>query len=91
MLQQDFLEWAKREVHSYAMQHRTSALSGNDIPLTVDDIFVVWYCKTLQNHKALLVTPLPDGMYFEFTYSGDRDEAYLDAYRKVENRVVHHD
>lgn len=91
MTQQEFLPWAKREVHTYAMQHRTHALSGNDVPLLVDDVFVVWYCKTLQNHKALLSTPLPDGMYYEFTYNGDKDEAYLDAYRKVENRVVHHD
>ena len=88
MLQQDFLEWAKREVHSYAMQHRQSALSGNDIPLTVDDIFVVWYCKTLQNHKALLGSSQVSGAYFEFTYNGDKDEAYLDVYGKHENVVV---
>ena len=53
-----------------------------------EDVFIVWYCKTLQNHKALLSTTLYDGMYYEFTYNGDKDEAYLDAYKKWENRVV---
>ena len=43
-------------------------------------------CKVLQNNKALLSTPLPDGMYYEFTYNGDKAMAYLDAYKKFENR-----
>lgn len=91
MTEQEFIAWARREVHTYAMQHRQSSLTGNEQPLLPEDVYVVWCCKTLQNNKALLSTPLPDGMYYEFTYNGDKDEAYLDAYRKVENRVVHHD
>ena len=31
--------------------------------MTAVDVFVVWYCKSLQNHKALLSTPVSDGMY----------------------------
>ena len=49
-------------------------------------VFVVWYCKTLQNFKALLSTTLFDGMYYEVTYNGDKDEIYLDAYKKFENK-----
>ena len=50
------------------------------------EVFVVWQCKTLQNHKALLSTTLHDGMYYECTYNGDKQELYLDAYKKFENR-----
>lgn len=50
-----------------------------------DEVYVVWYCKSLQNHKALLSTPAPDGMYYEFTYNGDRNELYMDAYKKWKN------
>lgn len=57
-------------------------------PMIKDDVYVVWYCKTLQHHKALLSTPAPDGMYYECTYNGDRDELYLDAYKKFENRCI---
>jgi hypothetical protein len=50
-----------------------------------EDVYVVWYSKTLQNAKALLSTPLPDGMYYEITYNGDKDEIYFDAYKKFHN------
>lgn len=48
-------------------------------------VYVVWCCKTLQNQKALLSTDLPDGMYYEVTYNGDKNELYLDAYKKMKN------
>ena len=53
--------------------------------MAAEDVYVVWYCKTLQNHKALLSTPVLDGMYYEITYNGDRNELYFDAYKKWEN------
>lgn len=53
--------------------------------VTAEDVYVVWFCKTLQNWKALLSTDIPDGMYFEVTYNGDKKEAYLDAYKKIRN------
>jgi len=54
--------------------------------ITIDDVFVVWYCKTLQNAKVLLSTVVSDGMYYELTYNGDKNELYLDAYKKWENK-----
>ena len=45
-------------------------------------------CKALQNHKALVSTPRPDGMYYELTYNGDKRELYFDAYKKFENRCI---
>lgn len=56
--------------------------------ISIDDVFVVWSCKTLQNFKALLSTTVPDGMYYEITYNGDKDEFYLDAYKKWENVCI---
>ena len=53
--------------------------------ITLDDVFVVWFCKTLQNWKALVSTTVPDGMYYEVTHNGDKGETYLDAYKKWEN------
>lgn len=40
------------------------------VKITKKDVFVVWYCKTLQNAKALLSTTVSDGMYYELTYNG---------------------
>lgn len=58
------------------------------VEITKDDVFVVWSCKTLQNHKALVSTTVSDGMYYEFTYNGDKNELYMDAYKKWENKCI---
>lgn len=56
--------------------------------LTVDDVYIVWWSKTLQNWKALLSTTVSDGMYYEVTYNGDKQETYIDAYKKWKNKRV---
>lgn len=48
-------------------------------------LFIVWKCKALQNWKYLISSTLLDGMYYEVTYNGDKEEWYLDAYKKFEN------
>jgi Family of unknown function (DUF6275) len=53
--------------------------------LRLADVYVVWFCKTLQNWKALISTNVPDNMYYEVTYDGDKKIIYLDAYRKFDN------
>lgn len=50
--------------------------------------YIVWKCKTLQNWKYLIASTLHDGMYYELTFNGDRDEWYLDAYKKTENLCI---
>lgn len=52
------------------------------------EVYMVWKCKALQNWKYLVSSTLPDGMYYELTYNGDKKEWYLDAYKKFENRVI---
>ena len=53
--------------------------------LTYSETFVVWFCKTLQNWKAIVSTT--HGGLYEITHNGDTGETYLDAYEKKENRV----
>ena len=76
---------ALKIVSDYAMEH----LDVTDDPnVTVDfNTFIVWKCKTLQNWKWLVSTTL-HGMYYEVTYNGDKQEFYLDAYKKFENRCI---
>lgn len=59
---------------------------SDNFEMSSDNVFVVWLCKTLQNNKALLSTTVSDGMYYEITYNGDKNEIYFDAYKKWENR-----
>lgn len=53
-----------------------------------DEIFLVWYCKTLQNHKALLGVTGRYDEYFEATYDGDKNKVYMDIYKKDKNIVA---
>jgi hypothetical protein len=56
--------------------------------ITMDDVFVVWFSKTLQNWKCLASTTVSDGMYYEVTHNGDKGETYVDVYKKWENLCV---
>ena len=70
-------------VEGYASEHLGKVEPGFEY-----GIFIVWKCKILQNWKYLISTTLPDGMYYEVTYNGDKKEWYLDAYKKSENKCI---
>ena len=80
-----FEKVVKAAVTKY-VNERLDKSDGKEI--TEYDVFIVWSCKTLQNNKALASTTLSDGMYYELTYNGDKDELYLDAYKKCENICI---
>ena len=78
-------EKAKQIVVDYFSKHVD--VTGNK-KITVADVFIVWFSKTLQNWKALVSTTVSDGMYYEITHNGDKDETYVDVYKKLENFTV---
>lgn len=78
----DMLQTAKNVVESYVSEKLDK--SDPDVEFSA---YIVWFSKTLQNWKALVSTTLPDQMYYELTYNGERSELYLDAYKKFENRL----
>lgn len=83
----EYIDFCKQQVVKYFNENADR--TDKNIFIAEDDVFVVWYCKTLQNQKALLSTVVPDGMYYEITFNGDKSEAYLDAYKKWENKCIH--
>jgi hypothetical protein len=76
-------ERAKLIVNEYIIKHL-------DITDAVPkyETYIVWKCKILQNWKYLISTTLSDGMYYELTFNGDKNEWYLDAYKKFDNVVI---
>lgn len=70
-------------IKDYVLKHLDKS---DDIPDF--QVYTVWKCKALQNWKFLLSTTLYDGMYYELTFNGDKNEWYLDAYKKVENCCI---
>lgn len=79
------IERMRQEVYNYAKAHLDVT---DNTKFTLDDVYVVWQVKVLQNWKALISTSLPDGMYYELTYDGDKNKIYFDAYKKFENKSI---
>lgn len=86
MTNEEFIELAKQKVLEY---HTKNILEPYDDRITLDNVFVAWYSKVLQNHKALLgISDMDDQHYYEVTYNGDKGELYLDVYNKEENVCI---
>lgn len=83
----NFQEQAK----AFVFQYVKNRLEKTDTHVTFgpDEVYVVWFSKTLQNWKCLISTTLPDGMYYEVTHNGDKNETYLDAYKKFDNITIY--
>lgn len=81
----EFTKKVKELVRDYTNEHLDKT---DNRQITIDDVFIVWQCKTLQNNKALASTTLFDGMYYEITFNGDKNEIYFDAYKKWENKKI---
>lgn len=80
----EFVTKAKELVYNRAILFSSKLLDRSEN----FDVYVVWLSKTLQNNKALLSTTIPDGLYYEVTYNGDKKEFYLDSYVKEYNEVI---
>ena len=76
-----------KKVFEFVRKYVEEHLDKSD-PKQKFEVFVVWQCYILGNAKWLLSTTLPDGMYYEVTYNKVKDEFYLDAYKKFENRCI---
>ena len=81
----DSYEFEKICKNAIIEYYKENGEKTDNVDLSIEDVYVVWMCKTLQNSKALLSTTLYDGMYFECTYNGDKKEMYIDAYKKWKN------
>ncbi len=55
---------------------------------TSGNVYVVWFAYVLGGWKALCSTDLPNGRYYEVTYSREKKIAFLDTYVKVTNQEV---
>jgi hypothetical protein len=85
MINNDMMKLCKNVVVDY---FNSRVDKTDNMQLTEDNVYIVWFSKTLQNFKALVSTAVSDGMYYEITYNGDKNELYLDAYKKWENKKI---
>jgi hypothetical protein len=77
---------AKKLIYEYVKNHLEK--TNNQAAFTADDVFLVWFNKSIENWKALVGTTLPDELYYEVTHNGVKHETYIDAYMKVEHVII---
>ena len=85
MKNDEMLNLCKKVVVDY---YNDNVEKTDNFKIDLENVFIVWFSKTLQNFKALVSTTVSDGMYYEVTYNGDKKELYLDAYKKWENKCI---
>lgn len=85
MKNDEMLNLCKKVVVNY---YNGNVEKTDNFKIDLENVFIVWFSKTLQNFKALVSTTVSDGMYYEVTYNGDKKEIYLDAYKKWENKCI---
>lgn len=74
---------ARRMVFEY--KKARMEVTDTHVKFNYEDTYVVWFAYVLGNWKALVSTTLPDEMYYEVTFNGQKNELYLDAYKKFDN------
>lgn len=71
-----------------ASQEFNDRFESSNVNTKSNEFYVVWFAKTLGNWKALVSTDLISGLYWEITHNGAKQETYVDAYVKLNNRAV---
>lgn len=85
----DRIDKARELVYDYVKSDAVTAI--NHPTFSLDEVAIVWFSKTLKNWKAMVITTLPDQLYYEVTYKGENDGTdgpaayYLDVYQKLDN------
>ena len=80
----------QEKARKIVMDYFNENICADDVEkITMNDVYVVWFSKTLQNWKAMVSTTIPDGRYYEVTHNGNKNETYLDVYKKQENKTIH--
>lgn len=85
MTHNEFLQRSKEIISNYTNEKASKSTPTHIKP---EDVILVNACYILGSMKAFWTTMLPDGMYFETVYNAQKDEIYIDAYKKWENFVV---
>ena len=66
---------------------RFNKVAKENISKNQDNVVMIWYCKTIQNHKGLFFD-FKENKFCEVTYNGDNYEMYIDIYKKENKKTI---
>jgi hypothetical protein len=56
--------------------------------LNIQNLHLVWFTKSLQTFKCVIVDDLKNQRYYECTYNAIKKELYVDFYQKEKNFLI---
>lgn len=74
--------------NNYFLEQAKKCVEQTTNEVLAEEMYIVWFCKTLQNWKALVSTDVINGVYWEVTHNGDKNETYVDTYFKSSNLCI---
>jgi hypothetical protein len=87
-LKESVFDKMKKAVYEFMVQHFDIT---DEVAVTLNDVYIVWTSKALQNWRALISTTLPDGRYYDCVYTGDDNTLTINTYIKYENKHLQDD
>ena len=87
MTEMEFIDKCKDRVLDYIKENGL-VIDPYSIIMGREDVYIVWLCKILQNHKGLFLASINNSPYFEFTYNGDAKILHMNVYKKEEHRDI---
>lgn len=79
---------SKRMNNNIFLEKAKKCVEQTTNEVLAEEMYIVWFCKTLQNWKALVSTDVINGVYWEVTHNGDKNETYVDTYFKSSNVCI---
>ena len=79
---------SKRMNNNIFLEKAKKCVEQTTNEVLAEEMYIVWFCKTLQNWKALISTDVINGVYWEVTHNGDKNETYVDTYTKSSNLCI---
>lgn len=83
-----WMEESKPDPDRFLKEAKQFVVSSENGLIRPEDLYIVWFSKTLKNWKALISTDVVNGRYWEVTFNGATSEAYIDKYVKESNSVI---
>lgn len=83
-----WMEETKPDPDRFLKEAKSFVVSSENGRFRPEELFIVWFSKTLANWKALISTDTVNGFYWEVTFNGTKSEAYIDKYVKESNSVI---
>ena len=74
--------------NNYFLEQAKKCVEQTTNEVLAEEMYIVWFCKTLQNWKALVSTDVINCVYWEVTHNGDKNETYVDTYTKSSNLCI---